>query len=117
MAQEILVIDRDTVIFFGLYTPAPIVIAGVAWPLRETSDKLPVIASDFLQSNTPGVFAAIDNGLVAWELRPIERSPRESVAHLRERYEEKWRRWKASEDARIARWADEIVNVRWVNVR
>jgi len=116
MAKEILVIDREQVIFFALYNPAPIVIGGVAQALRETSDKLPEIASDFLSVDTPGIFAAIDGGRVSWQPKPVTRAPGESNAHLRERYEQKWRDWKAKEDARIAKWADQVANVRWVNV-
>jgi len=113
MANEILRISHDQVIFFLQYAEAPIVIGNEPQILRLPSSALPLEAAAFI----PAIGQQrIDDGKASWQLFTVPRGPTETIQHLLERVKLKWTQWSDKEDARIQKWAAEIALIRWIDV-
>ncbi len=113
MAREILVLDFDSLIFMKRYAVAPIVILGEAQLLSSPSSALTPLAAGQMSVSD---IADIDGGKISWQITVIEKSSGESIADYEARVESKWSLWSESEGNRITKWADQISNVRWVDV-
>ena len=113
MAQEVLILDKDALIFFKRYDSAPIVILGEAQVLTSPSSALPPLAADAL--GAAGI-ADIDDGKTSWQTTVLAPQDGESDASYEARAQAKWVIWDEREGSRIAEWADQIANGRWLDV-
>lgn len=114
MANEILVLDRNSVIFFILYAKPPLEIDGRAQVVTQASGALPELAAFVVG---PAGLELIDAGRVAWEAFTINRGPSESTPHLRWRVNVKYEKWRDAIQTTVDQRAAEIAAARFIAFR